>query len=151
MVVSAYYHHVRNSPEQVLGVSLDQYVLMMLPTVCKWVAIRHLLFGDILAEKSSMFWYEDARERPEDVQRQFFDFVGVRVPNDVVKQSAAVAVGRAKDKRASFFPIKGIDPHAKGATHSYRGDLLPETLLRMDDALRVWLPPVLLRRFEVDS
>lgn len=149
MVVSAYYHLVRNSPKQVLDVSLDQYVLVMLPIVCEWVAIRHLLFEDILAEKSSTFWYQDARERPEDVQRQFFDFVGVRLPIDVVNQSAAVAVGRVKNERASFFPIKGIDPHAKGAPHSYRDDLLPETLEQMDDALRVWLPPVLLKRFEV--
>lgn len=150
MVVSSYFHHLRYRPNQVMDVSVDEYVVNILPAVCKWVAIRYILFGEILAEQSSMFWYDDARESPEDWQKQFFDFIGVRLPTEVVNRAAAVAVGRVQDERLSWFPIKGIDPHAEGVVrHSYVDDLLPETLLRMDDALRAWLPPALLDRFGV--
>ncbi len=151
--MSAYFHTLRFERHKVDGVSVDDFVLEILPTTCKWVAVRYFLFAEVLAPKSSLFWYNDAENRPEEWHHQFFDFVGLNLPSWVVIRAADVAVGRATDKRLARFPAKGLDPHSGGEApvveRSYRDEVSPETLLRMDDILRVWLPPVLLEKFGV--
>jgi len=151
--VSTFFHVLRFERHHARGVSVDDFVLDILPTTCKWVAVRYFLFAEVMAQTSSLFWYFDAENKPEEWLDQFFEFVGLNVPSWVVTRAADVAVGRATDKRLARFPEKGIDPHSGGEApvvgRSYRDEVSPETLLRMDDILRVWLPPPLLEKFDL--
>ena len=157
VAVSAYFHSLRNYPQVLKGASLDDYALRFLPTVCKWVAIRYYLFAEVLADRSALFWYDDALESPQDWHDGFYDLVGVRVPAGVRSKAVDVAVGRASEGRFTHFPVRAIDLHFLGedgpsaSNRTFRSEVSPETLLEMDAVLKVWLPPVLLRKFRVIS
>lgn len=154
VAVSAYFHSLRLFPHLVKGMSVDEYVLSgHLAVICEWVALRYYLFGEVLGDKASLFWYDDAEDHPDEWHNQFFDFVGLRLPSSLVERAANVAVGRAQDPRLSTFPSKGIDVHTGGeeavVKRSYRDEIRPDTLALMDAELRNWLPPFLLEKFGV--
>lgn len=153
--MSAYFHTLRTAPRLVDGVTVDEYVLEFLPTACKWVSVRYILFTEVLAGRSALFWYDDAQESPEDWHEAFYGLTGLRMPPAVVTQAADVAAGRVSDSRLKSFPAKGLDVHLgeeEGEAQeprTFRDEVLPETLLEMDAVLQAWLPPVLLRKFRV--
>lgn len=154
VAVSAYFHDLRTSPKKLRGASLDEYVLQFLPVVCKWLTIRYFVFAEALADKSTIFWYGDAKDSPEDWHDTFYDLVGLRMPANVKSRAVDVAIGRASDSRLSSFPSKGIDVHLgqedpAASDRTFRYEVRPETLLEMDTVLEVWLPPFLLRKFGV--
>lgn len=155
-MVSAYFHALRTYPRVLKGASLGEYVLQCLPTFCKWVTIRHFLFAEVLADRSTLFWYDDAVNSPEDWHDAFYDLVGLRMPASVRSNAVDVAVGRASESRFTYFPRRGVDVHlgeedASASNRTFRDEVSPETLLEMDATLKVWLPPVLLRKFRVGS
>ncbi|CAM9470059.1 unnamed protein product [Scytosiphon promiscuus] len=157
VAVSMYYHMRRVHPEFFPENSVDKYALDLLPAICQWVSIRYHLFTEILGQKSSLFWYNDAQENPEEWHNRFYDFVGLRMPAGVIANSTAIATGQASDDRLSRFPSKGTDAHVDGNNGGdppaqkmqFRDEISPATLSKMDDVLRVWLPPVLLERLEI--
>ncbi|CAM9470199.1 unnamed protein product [Scytosiphon promiscuus] len=155
IAVSAYFHTLRTHPELLHTSSVDEYALSFLPAACKWVSIRYLLFAEILGHKSSLFWYDDAQENPGDWHSDFYDFIGIRVPMSVVERSVAVATGQVPDSRLAGFPSKGIDVHSGGSEsessgkRTFRDEVSATTVSKMDDMLRVWLPPVLLEKFGI--
>lgn len=153
IAVSAYFHIRRWQPERFTNITVDEFVLQVLPNACKWVFVRYLLFAEMMAQTSSMFWYDDSLNRTVDWHKQFYDFTGLNVPNAVISRAADVAAGRANDSRLAVFPHKGVDEHLGGRSpatgRSYRDEVLPETAARMDEILRFWLPPVLQERFGV--
>lgn len=125
--------------------TVDGYFIENLATVCKWVSVRYLLFAEKLADRSEVFWYNDAVDNPVDWHTRYLSFVGIRLPRDEVTGAALVAgeVGGILG-----FPSKGLDKYLGGeeqvAARSYRDELSQASLAGMDDVLRVWLPPAVL-------
>jgi len=153
--VSSYFHTLRTAPKLVRGVTVDEYVLEFLPTACKWVSVRYILFSEVLADRSALFWYDDAQDSPENWHEAFYCLAGLLMPPAIVTQAAGVAAGRASDSRLKSFPSKGMDVHLgeeeeeAQEPRTFRDEVLPETLVEMDAVLQTWLPPVLLRKLRV--
>lgn len=151
MVVSAYFHQLENAPSYVQGVSVDEFVLLMLPILCKWLSVRYLLFADLLAAKSAIFWYDEALADPIGWHESFFSFVGLKLPQDIVRKAAKAASDGGKI--FGLFPSKGMDKHQGGADadegRTFRDEVNSTTLSSIDDVLRVWLPPVVLEKLDV--
>lgn len=150
IAVSAYFHILREYPQTMRYASVDEYASAFLPAACKWLSIRYMLFSEMLGDRSLLAWYDDAQENPSEWHRRFLEFVGLRMPDEVV----AVAVGDATGGGSRFgFPVKGIDRHQGGAeanpTRSFRDEISAETLENMDAVLRVWLPPAVLQHLGV--
>lgn len=106
-----------------------------------------------MKEQSALFFYDEALSDPLGWHHQFFQWVGLQLPDSVVEAAADAAV------RHSFsFPTKGgLDKHPGSravelinATRSYQDDLAQETIDRMDDVVRTWLPPPLLEKFGLE-
>jgi len=137
--------HNNLTPE---GRSVDKFVKDMLPTVTQWVSLRFLLFNRMIKKRSSIFWYNDALDDPNQWHKQFMKFTGLNMPDKIVKDSADVSTGGSEPGKM------GVNVHLGGGdaklTRTYRDEVTPETLLMMDDVLRKWLPPFLLSRFDVD-
>lgn len=129
---------------------LDDFALAFLPTTCMWVTLRFLLFEGMLSRQSTVYWYEDALKDPLGWHRHFLEFVGLHLPETVVSEAARRSFRGGKIMN---FPSKGIDAHVGGqeATpeRSFRDELMPQTLLKMDQTMRTWLPPVLLTKLGV--
>ena len=150
LAVSAYFHLLREYPLEVKGLSVDTYVATMLPEFCQWVSVRYLVFGELLRDRSAMFWYGEALDDPVSWHVDFFEFVGLNMPEEVLKKSADVAM---RGGSILGFPSKGLDRHdggaAAGLTRTFRDELNSTTLANMDDVLRVWLPPAMLEKVGV--
>lgn len=158
--VSSYFHALRTYPELLKGASLDEYVLQVVPTFSKWVAIRYFLFAEVLADRSTLFWYDDAQDSPVDWHDAFYDLIGLRVPASERSKAVDYAVGRASESSFTHFhfPTRGEEKDVHlgeeeltASNRTFRDEVNPETLLKMDATLTLWLPPVLLRRFRVGS
>lgn len=125
--------------------SVDEYFRGNLPIVCKWVSIRYLLFTELLANTSAVFWYDDAVADPVDWHDRYYSFVGINMPREVVNTAAREA---SRGGSILGFHSKGLDKHPGGikpsVTRSYRDELSRDSLTDMDDVLRLWLPPVVL-------
>lgn len=111
--------------------------------------MRYLLFGELLAAKSAVFWYDETLADPTGWHSMFFEFVGLEFPNIVVEKAASAAANAAISGGTLYgFPLKGMDKHTGGGdpqkSRTFRDEVSPTTLSRMDDVLRVWLPPVML-------
>lgn len=147
VVVSTYYHMLLNG-HFVPFDNVDDFVLAFLPTICKWVTIRYFLFGRMLVNQSTVYWYEDAKANPTRWHQQFLTAAGLHLPRSVAEMaSATVEAGNFLG-----FPSKGIDRHEGGnvnANRSFKEELKSSTLLKLDDVLRMWLPPVLLAKLDV--
>lgn len=152
LAVSSYFHMLREYPVVVKDVSVDMYVVAMLPVFCKWVSVRFLVFAELLRDTSTIFWYDEALEDPVFWHVVFFDFVGLKIPDKVLRRAAIVAT---RGGSIFGFPSKGIDRHDGGAaaarTRSFRDELNSTTLADMDDVLRTWLPKIMLDQVNVSS
>lgn len=152
LAVSSYFHMLREYPLVVRDMSVDTYVVAMLPLFCQWVSIRYLVFAELLQDRSVIFWYDEALEDPVFWHVGFFDFVGIRIPDKVLRRAANVAM---RGGSIFGFPAKGIDRHEGGAaaarTRSFRDELNSTTLASMDDVLRTWLPTMMLEKIDVSS
>lgn len=115
-----------------------------------WVSLRYLLFTVFMAERSAVFWYEEATADPVDWHRRYLSFVGVHLPPDEVIEIARTASGGGS---ILGYPSKGLDTHPGGLegaiTRTFRDELNEVSLEMMDDVLRQWLPPVILARFDL--
>lgn len=155
VAVSAYFHALRVYPERYpalaksLG-SVDSYFQQMLKPICMWTTIRHLIFSNLLSGQSEVFWFEDMLADSVDWYGRLFSFIGVTLPYNVISGMAHMA--ERGDPMFGFF-AKGVDEHPggvkPGGDRTFRSELGPESLAMMDDVLRAWLPPVLLKRLGV--
>lgn len=95
VAVSSYYH-IRQHPDSYLtnyaqDHSLDDAVLHSLPYVCQWIALRHILFGGLLADSSEIFWYDDALEHPQDWHYRWSYIAGLILPKSLMGEITALA------------------------------------------------------------
>lgn len=128
--------------------TVDDYALRILPILCQWIAVRHILFGEYLPEQSTIFWYEDIMTSPVEYHRKWLASVGLHLPVRELESAAEIAL------RGEFdFSVKGFDLHPGSSTHpqnrTYRDELADDTLAKMVPILRQWLPPVFLSKIGV--
>lgn len=151
VTVSAYFHSIRLHPglKEKYG-TVDQYFQQLLRPVCMWTSIRHLLFTELLADQSQVFFFEDLLADPLDWFGRFLHFVGLNLPMEIEFDLANVAGGGGGILGGHS---KGVDEHPGGTGHAedrtFRDELGPESLAMMDDVMRAWLPPILLKRYGV--
>lgn len=151
MTVSSYFFQVLHGwhdPERDGGV--DHYVTKMFPILCQWLAIRYVLFEELMASQSTVFWYSDALADPISWHERFFEMVGLRVPALLVNETADDAVNERFDVK-----VIGRDQHPGGAEprsdRRYQDELQPETLESFEATMQRWLPPEFLDRFGISS
>lgn len=127
--------------------NLPRKVLSMLPQICQWIALRHILFSGFMANRSTLFWYEEALDDPIQWHQQWLASVGLHLPAAIVTSIADAAVGSKHDFMASE-----LDHHPGGINRegrSWRDEVTPALLESMDEIVRIWLPPVLLARLGI--
>lgn len=151
VAVSSYFYSIGHGQSLYGAHSVDEYVVEMLPTICQWVSLRYLLFEKMLKTRTSSFWYTDALADPKHWHERFLEFAGLHMPlHDVVHKAANIVTDGAP---ILGFPSVGIDTHLGGGSanvsRSYKDEVTADTLLGMDDVLRIWLPPILLEKLEV--
>ncbi|CAN0128844.1 unnamed protein product [Scytosiphon promiscuus] len=127
--------------------TLDETVKKILPQVSHLTALRHILFDGIVADRSEIFWYEDALEDPLDWHRRWMSLAGLLLPKAWTEHMvASVGTGKWATK---------INPHPGGkevsVNRTWTDEVSPEIREEMDAILRIWLPGVLLARFGVPA
>ena len=148
VTVSSFYFWVRNHPDQLRRFeSMDDFYLAFLPTLCKWLSVRFLLFEVILKEQSSVFWYDDAVSHPRVWYSQFYSFAGLNAPPTLLDETV-----HAHDEGGLDLGLKlqNLDSHPNGtASRSYKDEVSADVVDVIDDILRQWLPPAFLDRIGV--
>ena len=130
--------------------SLDQYFQKNLEVISQWMSLRYFFFTQILADQSELFWYEDHQDDPFDWHVRYLAFIGLNLPVDETLAIARTASeGDLNDILG--YNEKGIDVHpgspAKRSNYStFEDELGEESLQMMNDVVRRWLPPVVLRK-----
>lgn len=152
VVVSSFYylktHKVSTARLKTRTESVDHYAVRMLPTICRFVHIRYLLLLERMTDKTVEFMYEESLADPLEWHRRWLSSIGLNLPDGVVRRATDTALsGDFK------FAAKGKDSHPGGVkvepSRSYETEVGPETLAKLDDICRLWLPPVLLEKFGV--
>lgn len=64
----------------------------VLPTICKWTSVRFHLFAQALAERSAVYWYDDALAAPLRWHYNLPYYLGLGMPAAVVEWAMHVAV-----------------------------------------------------------
>ncbi|CAM9702439.1 unnamed protein product [Ectocarpus sp. 4 AP-2014] len=125
--------------------TLDETVLMILPQLCHWTTLRHILFEGLMSNTTELFWYEDAREDPRDWHYRWALHAGLNLP---VKWIERMVESLGKETWSSTY-----NRHNGGAAVSeerfWTDEVSPGIREEIDSILRTWLPAVLLARFQV--
>lgn len=149
LAVSSYFFQAARwkHPENHSGI--DVYVQTMFPIFCQWTAIRYVLFMEIMAPQSSLFWYSDALSDTVGWHKLWFDSIGLQLPRSFVNETAHAAINGE-----SGIKLRKKDPHngeaSMGSSRSYEDELSAETLASFEYHMRRWLPSELLERFGVE-
>ncbi|CAB1111288.1 unnamed protein product [Ectocarpus sp. CCAP 1310/34] len=143
VAVSTYFHRVhKDNNYQKLHPSLDQTVLEILPVLCHFTTLRHILFGGLLSNRTELFWYEQTVEDPFDWHYRWASFAGLILPGGWID-------GMVAENQAH----KHLNPHPGGAETSdnrtWQDEVSPGIRPEMDSILRKWLPGVLLARYGI--
>lgn len=158
VAVSAFYHIQTHNGTPDYNGTLDQFVAGVLPLMCQWVAIRHIIFEGIMSGKSTTFWYSDALADPVGWHYRWLDSVGLHLPAPVVRASADAALThnfgfRAKNPDAH--PVEGelpeSTPRAELKVRRFEEEVAPELVAIADKSLRTWLPPVLVAKLNLSQ
>lgn len=143
VAVSSYFYlkvHGRIGPWE--HATVDDFVLETFPIICQWVALRHILFEGILKRRTISFWYNDALADPTLWHRQLVGFLGLNLPEAVVE-----AASKATAEHRLSFKTKAIDKHPGGenatVSRSYVDEIKEETLIRLNEMLVLWMPPLI--------
>lgn len=64
----------------------------VLPTMCKWTSLRYRLFAQTLAERSTVYWYDDALAAPLPWHYNLIYYLGLVMPAALMEWSVHVAV-----------------------------------------------------------
>ena len=128
--------------------TLKDYVLKMLPTICQYVHLRYVLLHEGMSERMEEFEYEDSVANPLEWHQRWLAFVGLNLPEKVVREASD-----KNSKRQYSFAEKGFDEHpgGKSATpsRSFRDEVSEEFEAEMDRIARIWLPPNILETFGI--
>ena len=146
VTVSSYFYRVRKPLEFDTPNTLDDYFQQMLAPFCVWTSIRYLIFTQLLADQSQVFYMEDLVVDPTDWYGRFLSFVGLSLPRRVIDEmmrDTSARLGKGYNEHPG-----GGEP---GSSRSFRDELGPQSLAMMDDVMRSWLPPVLLQRFGISQ
>ena len=148
VAVSSYYFWVRYHPDKLQRFkSMDDFYLAFLPTLCKWLSVRFLLFEVILKEQSSVFWYDGAVSNPLVWYSQLYSFAGLNAPPALLDETVY-----AHDEGGLNLglQLQNLDSHPNGtASRSYKDEVSAPVVDIIDDILRQWLPPAFLDRIGV--
>ncbi|CAM9967721.1 unnamed protein product [Ectocarpus sp. 12 AP-2014] len=149
VAVSTYFHIQRtiNLDHPAKGKSLDEAVLMILPQLCQFTTIRHILFDGQLSDRSTIFWYEDAMRDPLDWQHRWALLAGFTLPSSWSKDIDTTLTGVQQRVRRDSHP-GGL---GVSSNRTWEDEVSPEIREQMDSILRTWLPGVLLARFDVPA
>lgn len=152
--VSAFYHLQRNKKLSFYSGSVDDFVVAVLPTIAQWIAVRHILFEDIMKDQSTSFWYQDALDEPRKWHYQWLQTIGLELPPGVVQGMIDAAIAGDVDVKRS----NRLDTHpsAQESTsqvdqkfRKFEDEVSPHLLAIADDSLRRWLPRVFLTQLDV--
>ena len=150
VAVSAFYHLHRNRKLSFYSGTVEDFVTAVLPTMAQWIAVRHMLFEGILQGQSTSFWYQDAQENPKGWHYQWLQTIGLQLPPSIVEDmvNAALAgdfgvVAKSRDRHPG---VEKRDDQPEQAARKFEDEVSPDLLAVADDALRQWLPHVLLTR-----
>lgn len=128
--------------------TLDESILEILESVCRWTALRHILFKDLLQDGGTVFSYEDAEEDPLDWHYRWTHLMGVHLPVEWVEDMTTLATKGAWESLT-----QGVNPHPGGKkadeSRTWRDEVDPGLLDDMDAVVRKWLPKTLLARIGV--
>lgn len=159
--VSTYFHeqthaHVYNKEGAVgsAATTLDEFVLAMVPVLCQWLAVRYILFTEIMGPKSTLFWYDDGLNDAVTWHTDWIASAGVHLPQPAIEVMADAAL------REDFaFDTKGRNDHPGEKTTTKKEEethrptwqemLRPETLVKLDVISRKWLPPAVLAKLNL--
>ena len=155
VTVSAFYHLYRNDRLIFFSGTVDDFVAAMLPVTTQWIAVRHILFEEIIQDRATSFWYRDAMEDPTQWHNRWLQTIGLQLPIEIIQIMVDTAV-------AGDFGIggKGFDIHPGAETgvnqtetvvKKFEDEVSPPLLAAADDILRQWLPNVFLRRLELTT
>lgn len=152
VAVSTYYftnEYTKLLPNGEPRETVDAYALRILPILCEWISVRHIVFGEYLAKNSTAFWYDEIKSDPVEYHRAWLALVGLHLP----VRELGIAVERAVHGELDFH-TKGFDPHPGLSTDHPRNRTLEaqlrnDTLPRMEPILQQWLPPVFLSKLGI--
>ncbi|CAM9754327.1 unnamed protein product [Ectocarpus sp. 4 AP-2014] len=130
------------------GKSLDEAVLLILPQICQFTTIRHILFDGQLSERSKIFWYEDAMRDPLEWYDRWASLAGLTLPSNWIKDiRAAVTEATELNMRRERHP----GGQERSSNRTWEDEVSPKIREEMDSILRTWLPGVLLARFDIPA
>ncbi|CAM9747273.1 unnamed protein product [Pylaiella littoralis] len=131
-----------------LNHTLDEAVLEILEDVSRWTSVRDILFNGVMSDRSTIFWYEDAKSNPLEWHSRWAHMAGLHLPAAWVEDIAGLA---SNDIWAWLTMPMNQHPggNPASANRTWRDEVSPEILDDIDDVLRRWLPPLLQARFGV--
>ncbi|CAN0369647.1 unnamed protein product, partial [Ectocarpus sp. 6 AP-2014] len=93
VAVSTHFH-VNSRKEENIGhpslvKPLDEAVLLILPQICQFTTIRHILFDGQLSDRSKIFWYENAMRDPLGWHYRWASFAGLTLPANWIEDIPA--------------------------------------------------------------
>jgi len=155
VTVSTYFHLIRKNRKGFEGLaSVDDFFQTYLGRITMWVSARYFFFAHVLARQSELFWYGDHQADPFEWHVRYLAFAGLNLPLDEVMKMVRVATGENISSVLGY-TAKGIDEHPGGLkakpNRDFRDELSPESLMMMDDVLRTWLPPLILKRLDISK
>ena len=153
VTVSAFYYLHRKGRLSSYSGTVDDFVAALLPVTTRWVAVRYILFEEIIDDQATSFWYGDAIENPTQWHSRWLQTIGLQLPIEIVQIMVDAAV-------AGDFGVggKGFDAHpgsetvhdqAETEVKKFENEVSPPLLAIADDILRQWLPDALLKRLEL--
>lgn len=125
--------------------SLEETIRIILPQVCHWTTLRHILFAGVVADRSELFWYEDALEDPLDWHYRWAYLAGLHLPKMWMEGIVSLIGQGPWSTKVNVHP----GGHEATAQRTWKDEVSPDILEDMNDTMRVWLPGVLLARFGV--
>eukprot|EP00752_Nemacystus_decipiens_P006728 g6051.t1 len=136
-------------------VSVDNFFLAVLPSLCKWTSVRHRLFADAVASPSIVYWYEEVLESTFKWYYNLLYYLGLAMPAAVVEWVLHTVTSKPHEDGFFAAAAGGDDERlvkegvVLSTNRTFRDDISAESLQAADDILRVWLPPVLQEKLGV--
>lgn len=151
VAVSTYYHiktHPTHNIHIKVGETVEKFALRMLPTICRHVYIRYAILSEQMSDKTVKFWFNDTIANPLAWHQRWLSSVGLELPENIVHEATDTAL-----RRVFGFEAKGIYLHP-GEERAEPGRLYEEEIgprfrAKLDDICRIWLPPVLLKKWGI--
>lgn len=152
MTLSAYYHRRKMGLINERA-PMEMYVIKLLPHICAWLTLRHIIFTEDMASLSTVFWYEDSLANPLQFHNRWLESVGLHMPASVVRAAADSSASgnlmfNASSTQLDFHPGGGDAVPGR----SWEKEIGSELFLNaFEEILRFWLPPELLSKLGVSQ